>query len=137
MKKETADIVAERANFRCEYCHSQERFSPDPFSLDHIFPRSKGGKSSIDNLAYACQGCNSYKYNHTIGIDPVTGQEVQLFNPRAQEWEAHFTWSEDWATLLGLTPVGRATVFRLRLNRPGVQGLRKVLASIGLHPPPK
>jgi hypothetical protein len=50
-------------------------------------------------------------------------------------WEAHFQWSEDKMRVIGLTSTGRATVTRLRLNRPGVVNLRRVLGALGKHPP--
>jgi hypothetical protein len=36
------EAIARRAAGCCEYCQSQARFSPDPFSIEHIIPRSKG-----------------------------------------------------------------------------------------------
>ena len=36
------DSVAQRAGGRCEYCRSPAKYSPQPFSLDHILPRGKG-----------------------------------------------------------------------------------------------
>jgi len=65
--------VVERAQESCEYCRSQARFATQAFSIEHIIPQSKGGKSSLDNLALACQGCNNHKYNKTEAIDPITG----------------------------------------------------------------
>jgi hypothetical protein len=44
-------------------------------------------------------------------------------------------WNEDCTRLLGLTPVGRATIVKLQLNRLGVVNLRRVLRGIGEHPP--
>jgi len=57
--------VALRAQECCEYCFSQYRYSPDPFSIEHIIPIPTGGSNDLDNLAFACQGCNSRKYIHT------------------------------------------------------------------------
>lgn len=54
--------VFERAEGCCEYCRSQVRFAVQPFSIEHIVPRSRGGKTNMDNLALACQGCNNHKY---------------------------------------------------------------------------
>jgi len=51
--------VVERARGCCEYCRSQARFAMQPFSVEHIVPRSRGGKTTLDNLALACQGCNN------------------------------------------------------------------------------
>jgi hypothetical protein len=127
--------VAARAGFCCEYCRSQERFSADPFSVEHIAPRSAGGRDHLENLAFSCQGCNNRKYNATDALDPVTGQSVQLFDPRQDRWPDHFAWNEDYTLLIALTPVGRATLDKLQLNRPGVMNLRRVLHQAGEHPP--
>ena len=35
--------VVQRAEGCCEYCQSQEDFSPDSFSVEHIIPKSEGG----------------------------------------------------------------------------------------------
>ena len=127
--------VAERANYCCEYCLSQLNYSPDPFSVDHIIPRTLGGSNHLDNLAYACLGCNSRKFTSTTATDPVTGQIVALFHPRQQAWNEHFTWNEDLSQIIGLTPTGRATLERLQLNREGVVNLRHLLIKIDKHPP--
>ena len=126
--------VARRAKQCCEYCQSQVRFSPDPFSVEHIIPRSRGGTDDLSNLAFSCQGCNNHKYTSVEAIDPISGETVQLFDPRRQKWNDHFVWNADQRIVLGLTPVGRATVQKLRLNRTGLVNLRRVLHRIGEHP---
>ncbi len=128
-------LVKERAHSCCEYCISQEAYSPDPFSNEHIIPIASGGSSAGGNLALACQGCNNFKYNKTSATDPVTLQEARLFNPRKDRWHDHFEWSRDCAELIGLTPTGRATIQELQLNRANVVNLRRVLILVGGHPP--
>jgi hypothetical protein len=135
LTQQQRNLIKQRANNCCEYCKSQAKFSPDSFSIEHIIPRSKGGTSDLDNLAVACQGCNNFKYSHTQAIDPITGELAQIYHPRQQDWQDHFTWSRDLTQMLGLTPIGRATIERLRLNREGVVNLRQALASIDQHPP--
>lgn len=88
----------------------------------------------MDNLAFSCQGCNSYKYTSVTALDPVTGEAVTLYNPRKDGWEEHFTWSEDCLLLTGISAKGRATIERLYLNRTGVVNLRRVLHKVGEHP---
>lgn len=83
-------IISELACRRCEYCQSQEFFAIQPFSTEHIFPRSKGGETTTDNLAFACQGCNGHKYNKVQSHDNVTGKMAALFHPRRQKWSDHF-----------------------------------------------
>ncbi|MBE9061946.1 HNH endonuclease [cf. Phormidesmis sp. LEGE 11477] len=80
--------VASRANHRCEYCLSPDNFSPDSFTTDHIYPRFLGGKSTSDNLSWACFGCNGRKHIKTKGEDPQTHKAVSFFNPRTQNWLA-------------------------------------------------
>jgi 5-methylcytosine-specific restriction endonuclease McrA len=48
---------------RCQYCG--KRFSTSELSLDHIIPRSIGGKSSWENVVCACAACNVKKGGQT------------------------------------------------------------------------
>jgi len=128
--------VAQRAQQLCEYCRCPEAFSPDSFTIDHIQPRQLGGVTALENLAWSCFGCNGRKYTKTTAVDPLTQQPVPLFNPRQQHWDKHFAWSEDFTQMVGQTACGRATSATLGLNRPGVINLRRLLVSVGLHPPP-
>jgi hypothetical protein len=128
--------VAERADGRCEYCLSPAAFSPDSFAIEHVYPRAAGGLTHLSNLAYSCQGCNNSKYAHTMALDPTTGERVPLYHPRQHQWREHFTWSADSVEVVGRTPIGRATVAQLHLNRPGVRNLRRLLQQVGEHPPP-
>ena len=126
--------VAQRASYLCEYCLSQLNYSPDPFSVEHIWPYSLAGTNQLNNLAFSCQGCNGRKYTSTSAIDPVTGQTSPLYHPRQHQWTEHFTWSDDKSLIIGLTPTGRATIIKLALNREGVVNLRRLLHAIGKHP---
>ena len=128
-------IITERARGCCEYCQSQLKFSPDPFSVEHIIPISKGGTDNLDNLALACQGCNNRKYNAIEAYDPIDGQLAPLYHPRQQSRAEHFMWSDNFTELVGISPTGRATVVRLQLNREGVVNLRQLLMEKNLHPP--
>ncbi|MDH3601213.1 MAG: HNH endonuclease [Candidatus Tectomicrobia bacterium] len=129
--------VERRAQGRCEYCQSPAKYSTQPFSLDHIIPRSQSGETSVENLALACQGCNNHKYNKTQSRDPVTDQLVDLFNPRQQRWQDHFTWNECFELIIGLTATGRVSVGVLKLNRPELVNLRRLLYAAGEHPLPE
>jgi hypothetical protein len=70
-----------------------------------------------------------------VAADPVTGDEVDLFNPRTQAWTDHFAWSQDGSRVLGLTPCGRATVERLRMNRERLVMARELWVQARWHPP--
>jgi hypothetical protein len=127
--------VTERALGCCEYCQSQARFATQSFSIEHIIPRSRGGKNELKNLALACEGCNGHKHTKTEGYDPVAKKYVHLFHPRRHKWREHFCWNDDFTIVLGLTSVGRATVATLHLNREELVNLREVLHLVGKHPP--
>ncbi len=98
-------------------------------------PRSKDGPTILDNLAWACHGCNGHKHVKTEGIDPVNLARVPLFHPRRQRWSDHFSWDAGTTQIVGLTPTGRATAATLHLNRESLVNLRRVLHSAGEHPP--
>jgi len=108
--------VAARAGHRCKYCHAPESFFPHRLCLDHIVPESRGGSTSVPNLALCCYGCQQKKLAFQTGLDPASGMASPLFHPRRQRWPRHFRWSEDGLLLEGLTRVGRATIERLDLN---------------------
>ena len=125
-------LVAERANHRCEYCQSPDAYSPQTFSIEHIIPVSKGGVTALENLAFACQGCNNHKYTKVVGIDLITNQSVSLYNPRLDAWVEHFVWHDDGLELIGISATGRATIATLHLNRQRLINLRRLLLLAGM-----
>lgn len=52
--------VLRRDKHQCQYCGSVKQLT-----LDHVIPRSKGGKHSWDNVVIACEPCNSRKGDRT------------------------------------------------------------------------
>jgi hypothetical protein len=107
----------------------------EEFTIDHVLPRAKGGSDDFSNLALCCYVCNPLKGERTEALDPQTGKPVPLFNPRQRRWSAHFEWSDDGLILVGKTPLGRATVEALRLNRPALLIARQTWVKWGVHPP--
>jgi hypothetical protein len=103
------------------------------FPVDHIIPQTSGGLTIPENLALACPHCNAHKWSHTDGIDPDGGGTSRLFNPRTDTWSGHFEWSRDGnLEIIGLTPIGRATVTRLQMNAPDVLIARRLLTQLGI-----
>jgi hypothetical protein len=119
----------------CQYCLVSEVNSGMPLTYEHIKPRSKGGETSFENVCRACRPCNEFKTDATHALDPLTGELVPLFNPRAEAWSDHFAWSSDRTCIEGLSSVGRATVVALRMNRPTITTARGRWAEAGWHPP--
>ena len=56
----TRKNVIQRDGHRCQYCGSSDRIT-----IDHVMPRSRGGKDTWANLVAACVPCNNRKGNHT------------------------------------------------------------------------
>lgn len=131
MDQATEQAVRVRANYRCEYCHFPEAFAELPFHLDHIIARSHGGPTDFQNLALACCFCNRYKGPNLSGIDPDTHQVSPLFHPRLDSWQIHFVWNGP--ELIGKTPIGRATLQTLRLNRADFMAVRALMMRAGIY----
>jgi 5-methylcytosine-specific restriction endonuclease McrA len=56
----TRQNIFKRDNYTCTYCATKENLT-----LDHVVPKSQGGRDSWENLITACQKCNSRKGNMT------------------------------------------------------------------------
>ena len=59
--KLTRREVFRRDNYTCQYCGKHTR----DLTLDHVIPRSLGGRDTWDNLVSACARCNHRKGGRT------------------------------------------------------------------------
>lgn len=118
----------------CEYCQNQVAFSFSPFSIELLNRRINFGKPTIENMIYICQSCSNYRNFSANGFDTISGKNSTLFNPRTDEWSKHFTWSDDFNFLIGLTSKGRTTIEKMQLNRETLIKYRCILISINKHP---
>jgi 5-methylcytosine-specific restriction endonuclease McrA len=62
-----------RDNFTCQYCGSP--FHEKDLTLDHVVPRSAGGRTEWNNIVVACRACNYRKGCLTCdeaGMWPIT-----------------------------------------------------------------
>ena len=85
-----------RDDYLCQYCG--DKFSPHRLSLDHVMPRSRGGKMVWENIVSACHKCNVRKGNRTpreAGMllsrspkkpkrNPVLAQQLSI--PKYSSW---------------------------------------------------
>jgi HNH endonuclease len=126
--------VADRAGHRCEYCRAPEAIFNLPFKIEHIIPVSRDGLDEESNRALACRACNLYKSNHLAGDDEVAGESVRLYHPRQDRWHEHFRVDEASGTIVGLTPIARATVSVLQMNRANQLAARQRWMLLGLYP---
>jgi len=124
--------VRQRAHEACEYCRLPAGVHPTPFEIEHVIPRQHGGRSLLNNFAYACLHCNRHKGPNISGLALVGSRRkmVPLFNPRRHKWERHFRW--DGPSLVGRTPIGRVTIAVLAMNDPLRVAVRTALMEEGL-----
>ena len=126
-------FVVQRAQNSCEYCGLSQAGQEATFHIDHVVPRAAGGQTVAENLALACVSCSLRKSARQIAVDPHSGHEVALYNPRRDVWHEHFQWNG--VSLVGLTTIARATVEALYMNRPLILAIRQEEALLGRHPP--
>ena len=82
---------------QCQYC--RERFKEADLTIDHVIPRSKGGKNQWDNVVAACKPCNQKKGSHML-----ENSSVSLLRPPSKPsyramikkkiGKANLTWDE-------------------------------------------
>jgi 5-methylcytosine-specific restriction endonuclease McrA len=53
--------ILRRDNYTCQYCG----YSNNLLTIDHVMPKSRGGKSNWTNVVVACKPCNVNKGNLT------------------------------------------------------------------------
>jgi hypothetical protein len=129
MDDELIQLVWDRAQSTCEYCHLSQEHSHLIFELDHVIATCHGGPTRASNLALSCYYCNRYKGPNLAGIDPVSRKLSPLFHPRRHKWTRHFRY--DGPVLVGLTRIGRATIAVLRINDPDAVAHREALIEAG------
>lgn len=56
-----------RDEFRCQYCGVRGEMT-----FDHVIPRSRGGRTTWDNVVAACGSCNLKKGSRSLGTCGLT-----------------------------------------------------------------
>jgi len=113
-------FVVARAGGSCEYCRLVEIATGVTFHIEHVLPRSRGGRTRPGNLALSCPGCNLTKNERTAAGDE-SGEIQPLFNPRNFEpwllgWHLHFILDRETGMILPRTALGYATIRALAMN---------------------
>ncbi|MFM7602136.1 MAG: HNH endonuclease [Pseudanabaena sp.] len=106
-------LVAQRADYSCEYCLITEETTPS-CQVDHIISVKHGGDSAAENLCYACLFCNLQKGTDLGSINWRNGELVRFFNPRRDLWREHF--QLDGAIIQPTTDIGEVTARILDFN---------------------
>jgi HNH endonuclease len=67
IKRSTRFKILAAGGFKCRYCG---RSAPEvTLEVDHVTPKSKGGRNTADNLIAACFDCNRGKRDKLLTID--------------------------------------------------------------------
>lgn len=89
--------------YRCCYC-AQER-PAEELTLDHVLPRSRGGKSGWENVVVCCMECNKRKGDR---LPSEAGMRLRVVpsKPKAQTLGGALNGSvrEAWRPFLGILP---------------------------------
>ncbi len=64
----------ERDKGQCQYCGTN--LTKTQATIDHIVPKSRGGKNTWDNTVLCCKGCNDKKADKTL-----EDSKMRLLNP--------------------------------------------------------
>lgn len=102
--------IITRDNYHCIYCN--KKFAIEDLQLEHIIPRSRGGKTTWENTATSCYKCNQKKSNKTpkeagmkLHWKPIKpkflpkNNKIIVHDPRYKFWE-QFISDLYWSTEL-------------------------------------
>ncbi len=90
--------IFKRDGNKCVYCgHHKD------LTLDHVMPKSRGGKTNWDNLVTACKKCNSRKGDYTPE-EARMPMQVKPFKPSLTNFLREMAINSDrnWAQFLGV-----------------------------------
>ena len=96
VKFNRANILA-RDKFKCQYC--DQNFLASELTFDHVLPKSRGGKTTWENIVSCCPSCNGKKGNKT----PIEAGMFLKKKPVQPDWIPVFSVSlsrsdipDDW-----------------------------------------
>lgn len=94
--------VFQRDNFCCQYC--RHRFPRRELTIDHVIPRSQGGRTTYDNVVTACRPCNMHKDDRSCDESgmfpwhlPAVPKELPIHMPPLPQREV----PEEWVPFVG------------------------------------
>lgn len=103
--------VVLRDDYQCQYCDGH--FKGSALTLDHVIPKSKGGRENWLNMVAACDPCNGSKGSKPLGVwRPPSGRKgprtapyaptqyelsekarkMPLIIPEGSNWENYLNW---------------------------------------------
>lgn len=90
--------LLKRDNYTCQYCGKRSH----DLTIDHVVPRSQGGKTAWENVVAACKSCNHKKADRTpeqagmrlahrpgVPSNSIWLDIIDIPSQRRQEWEPY------------------------------------------------
>ena len=105
---------------------------PLTFHIEHVIAKQHLGSDDDSNLALACDKCNLHKGTNLTTINQRTGEVVELYNPRTDNWAEHF--AMEGPDIVGLTDIGIESARLLQMNSTQRIALRRRLIKLGAMP---
>ena len=95
MHKPSREMIYKRDEYTCQYCGAISKLT-----IDHVIPKSKGGRDSWENLVVACSSCNTKKGDKLLEHTnmkllrqpkaPYNKVMLTLNKSDVQEWKEYF-----------------------------------------------
>jgi 5-methylcytosine-specific restriction endonuclease McrA len=92
-----------RGRWNCQYC--ADGFKTHELTFDHVVPRSKGGRTSWENIVAACRTCNTVKGNkmpQDAGMIPIReprAPDIGMLQKHGRKFPPNFL-HESWSDFL-------------------------------------
>ena len=96
--KLSRDHVLKRDNYRCQYCG--RKFKIKHLTIDHVVPRSKGGRRVWTNLVAACFDCNQQKGDRSLQESGMKLLRKPTKPTRVAQLLYNYTTPEQWEPFL-------------------------------------
>jgi 5-methylcytosine-specific restriction endonuclease McrA len=91
--------IFKRDRYACQYCGAHPKLTE--LTIDHVVPKSKGGRSTWDNCVVSCRTCNGIKGNRALR---ESGLKLSR-RPRRPSWLPFITQSisrhPSWEKFIG------------------------------------
>jgi 5-methylcytosine-specific restriction endonuclease McrA len=96
--------LLKRDKMMCQYCGSKP--NPRDLTVDHVFPRAKGGITHWTNCVMCCQDCNNKKADKTLDESEmrlIDRPEMKLIHPHdKKKWNEPYV--PAWSPIFNVGP---------------------------------
>lgn len=92
------DAIIRRDNSQCQYCTIP--LHPKDITIDHVQPKSKGGKNSFYNCVVACSPCNLQKADRTLQESGFKLKSIPDYPNKVYITRPKEDWNQFWEQYL-------------------------------------